>query len=104
MPRRTLLLILGVALVSLVCYRRAEKNPYGRHFAEVLDQIDRDYVEAVDNQKLFEGAIDGMAAIIAPVEPLPLVPAIWMIGKPCSGFPSPASNSCIRSSRKSRWP
>ena len=57
MPRRTLWLILAVVVVSLACYERADRNPYGRWFAHVLDAIDREYVERVDEQKLFEGAL-----------------------------------------------
>ncbi|MEX0677793.1 MAG: S41 family peptidase [Pirellulales bacterium] len=60
MPRRTLWLIFAVVVVSLACYERADRNPYGRWFAEVLDTIDRNYVEPVDEQKLFEGALDGV--------------------------------------------
>lgn len=60
MPRRTLWLIFIVAVTSLACYERADRNPYGRWFSEVLDTIDRYYVEPVDDQKLFEGALDGM--------------------------------------------
>lgn len=60
MSRRSLLLIMMVALVSYACYRRADHNPYGRHFAEILEKIDRNYVEPVDDQKLFEGALEGM--------------------------------------------
>lgn len=60
MPRRTLLFILATALISYVCYQRADRNPYGHYFAEVLRHIDNSYVEAVDDQKLFDGAVDGM--------------------------------------------
>lgn len=60
MPRRSLWLILGAVVVSLACYARADRNPYGRWFSEVLETIDRHYVEPVDDQKLFEGALDGM--------------------------------------------
>lgn len=60
MPRRTLWLIFIVAITSLACYERADRNPYGRWFSEVLETIDRYYVEPVDDQKLFEGALDGM--------------------------------------------
>ncbi len=60
MPRRTLWLIFVVVVISLACYERADRNPYGRWFSEVLDTIDRYYVEPVDDQKLFEGALDGM--------------------------------------------
>ena len=41
MPRRTLWLIFIVAVTSLACYERADRNPYGRWFSEVLDTIDR---------------------------------------------------------------
>jgi carboxyl-terminal processing protease len=47
-------------VVSLACYERADRNPYGRWFAEALDTVDRYYVEPVDEQKLFEGALGGM--------------------------------------------
>lgn len=60
MPRRTLWLIFGVVVVSIACYERAERSPYGRWFSEALNTIDRYYVEPVDEQKLFEGALDGM--------------------------------------------
>lgn len=60
MSRRSLMLIMIVAMVSYACYRRADHNPYGRYFAEIMEKIDRNYVEPVDNQKLFEGALEGM--------------------------------------------
>ena len=60
MPRRTLWLLLVIGVFSLACYERAERNPYGRWFAEVMETIDRYYVEPVDNEKLFQGALDGM--------------------------------------------
>lgn len=60
MPRRTMWLIFAATILSVVCYERADRSPYGRWFAEVLDTIDRHYVEPVDDQKLFEGALDGM--------------------------------------------
>ncbi|MBI3838833.1 MAG: PDZ domain-containing protein [Planctomycetia bacterium] len=60
MPRRTLWMILAVAVFSLACYERADRNPYGRWFSEVLDTIDRYYVEPVNEQKLFESALKGM--------------------------------------------
>jgi carboxyl-terminal processing protease len=60
MPRRSLWLIFAVVVVSLACHERAERNPYGRWFSEVMETIDRYYLEPVDDQKLFEGALDGM--------------------------------------------
>ena len=60
MPRRSLWIIFAVIVVSLVCYERADRNPYARYFGEVLSYIDRSYVEPVDERKLFEGAVQGM--------------------------------------------
>jgi carboxyl-terminal processing protease len=60
MPRRTLWLIFAVVVISLACYERADHNRYGRWFSQVLDTIDRYYLEPVDDQKLFEGALVGM--------------------------------------------
>ncbi len=60
MPRRSLWIILAVVIVSLACYERADRNPYGRWFSEVLETIDRYYLEPVDDQRLFEGALNGM--------------------------------------------
>jgi carboxyl-terminal processing protease len=60
MPRRTLWLVFAVVIVSLACYERADRNPYGRWFAQALDTVGRNYVEPVDEQKLFEGALEGM--------------------------------------------
>jgi carboxyl-terminal processing protease len=60
MPRRTLWLILAAIVISMACYERAEHNPYGRWFAEAMEAVDRHYVEPVDDQKLFEGALAGM--------------------------------------------
>jgi carboxyl-terminal processing protease len=60
MPRRTLWVIFGVVVVSVACYERADHNRYGRWFAEALETVDRQYLEAVDDQKLFEGAVEGM--------------------------------------------
>ena len=60
MPRRTLWIMLAAIVFSLACYERADHNRYGRWFAEVLETIDRHYLEPVDDQKLFEGALAGM--------------------------------------------
>ena len=60
MPRRSLWILFVVMVGSLACYERADRNPYGRWFSEVLETIDRHYLEPVDDQKLFEGALSGM--------------------------------------------
>ena len=33
MPRRNLLVLVAMTLVALLCYRRVQKNPYGRVLA-----------------------------------------------------------------------
>jgi carboxyl-terminal processing protease len=43
-----------------VCYARADRHPYGHYLSEILDIIDSHYVEPVDDEKLFEGAVEGM--------------------------------------------
>ncbi len=37
-----------------------QRNVYVRYFAQALQEIDDNYIEPVDDQKLFEGAITGM--------------------------------------------
>jgi len=51
---------MSAAVVSLVCYQLQDRNPYGRYFSEIVDQIEERYVEKVDRDQLFESAIKGM--------------------------------------------
>ena len=60
MPRRTIFILMLTVAVCFVCYRRAERNVYVRYFAQALQEIDDNYIEPVDDQKLFEGAMTGM--------------------------------------------
>jgi len=65
MSRRNLWIVFLVTIVSLVCYSRATRNPYGRNpygrwFAQAMDTIESQYIERVDSEKLFEGAMRGM--------------------------------------------
>ncbi|HUY92146.1 MAG TPA: S41 family peptidase [Pirellulales bacterium] len=68
MPRRNLYLLLAIAFVSLVCYQKAEssyRSRYGRMtdtIVRVMQQIDENYVEEVDDRKLFEGALNGIVS------------------------------------------
>lgn len=72
MPRRNLQLLLIIVLVSLACYKKADsahRSHYGRMFdtfVEVLRQIDRNYLEEVDERNLFEGAMEGMVGRLDP--------------------------------------
>jgi carboxyl-terminal processing protease len=60
MPRRSVLVIFGVALLSLFCYQAADRNPLGRSFSDVADLIERRFVNDVDRTKLWSGAVRGM--------------------------------------------
>jgi carboxyl-terminal processing protease len=60
MPRRTLLLMFIATIVALACHARADRQPYGQYLSEILGIIDQNYVEPVDEEKLFEGAVEGM--------------------------------------------
>ena len=66
MPRRNVYLLLSIALISLVCYQKADsayRSRYGRMtdtIVRVMQQIDQNYVEEVDDRKLFEGALNGI--------------------------------------------
>jgi carboxyl-terminal processing protease len=62
MPRRTMFILLLVLAVSYVCYRRADRSPYVRYFSQAMQEIEDHYVEPVDDQKLFEGAVVGMVS------------------------------------------
>ncbi len=60
MPRRNLLCLLLMTVVSLACYCQAQRNRYSRSLGNVLDEISRRYYEPVDDAKLYEGAVEGM--------------------------------------------
>jgi carboxyl-terminal processing protease len=60
MPRRNLHLLLAVAVVSLVCYLQKERSRYGHALVDVLNQVERRYLEPVEGSTLFEGAVEGM--------------------------------------------
>jgi carboxyl-terminal processing protease len=60
MPRRNLLLLIGVSLVSLICYQKVLSNRYGRILVDAMTQIERRSLEPVGQEDLFEGAMEGM--------------------------------------------
>lgn len=72
MPRRNLLIIVVVAIVSAICFRQADsahRSEYGQMydtFTEVLKKVDQEYLREVDNRVLFEGALHGMASKLDP--------------------------------------
>jgi len=60
MPRRNVWVLGVLIVVCLACYARVHR--YGRILSFAMDQIDRRSLEAVDERKLFEGALEGMMA------------------------------------------
>jgi len=66
MPRRNLTIIILAAIASIVCYQRADRNPYTTVFSQALHIIGQNYVEEVEPRELFEGALEGMARKLDP--------------------------------------
>jgi carboxyl-terminal processing protease len=60
MPRRNFYWLLGLTVVSLICAGKVSR--YGRVLSYALEQIDQRALEPVDEQNVFEGAVDGMMA------------------------------------------
>jgi carboxyl-terminal processing protease len=60
MPRRNVLWLLLIAVVSLVCYRQLQSNRYGRVLGDALDIVHRRSLKQVGHEKLFNGAMQGM--------------------------------------------
>lgn len=72
MPRQNLVVLVIAAVVSIVCFRQADsahRSEYGRMydtFAEVLKEVDAHYLRKVENQQLFEGALQGIMGRLDP--------------------------------------
>jgi carboxyl-terminal processing protease len=64
MPRRNIVLTVGVVLFSLLCFARADRNPHGRYFAEILNQVDRHALETLPRQQLYEAGVRGMLSAL----------------------------------------
>lgn len=64
MSRRNMFLLFACGLFSGVCYLRAEQNPYARYVAAGYSVIDSWALEDIDDQRLFEGAMYGMVAVL----------------------------------------
>jgi len=66
MPLRNLTIIMVAALLSLTCYMRASRNRYVSTLTDAMNIISADYVDDVEQRKLFEGAMDGMVGQLDP--------------------------------------
>lgn len=73
MPRRNLIAILGVGLVSVLCWQSTQgdqskdeiKELYGT-FVDAVEQVQANYVRPVDHKQLLESALRGMLADLDP--------------------------------------
>lgn len=72
MPRRNLRWLTIVALVSIVCYRKADSGNRTKSgqlydtFNTVMSKIKDNYVGEVNDRELFEGALQGMVSRLDP--------------------------------------
>lgn len=62
MPRRNLIVLFVVAVVSLICYQRTPRNRYGETVARAIDLVSRHALEPLPTDKLYEAAMSGMMA------------------------------------------
>jgi carboxyl-terminal processing protease len=60
MPPRNLTIIFATAILSIVCYLKAERNRYAGAVADAMETVSQYYVEEVDTRTLFEDAMKGM--------------------------------------------
>lgn len=60
MPTRNLLVITLTAIISMVCYAKAQRNRYAAGITEAMKIIDSKYVKEVDIRDLYENAMDGL--------------------------------------------
>ena len=60
MPKRNLFVLLLMIVTAVVAWLARDRAGHGRRFAEVLGAIDRAYLEPVDQQSLFDAAMEGV--------------------------------------------
>jgi carboxyl-terminal processing protease len=60
MPKRNLFVLLLMVVTAVVAWLARDRAGHGRLFAEVLGAIERTYLEPVDQQSLFDAAMEGV--------------------------------------------
>ena len=60
MPKRNLLLLCVVSAICLVAWMARDRGAHARRFGEVMELIDRTYLDPVSSDKLFEAAMAGV--------------------------------------------
>ncbi len=58
MPRRNLHILWLAAILCLACYAKVDRQ--GRMFVFALNEVEDRYLEPIDRQELFEGAMEGL--------------------------------------------
>jgi len=66
MPLRNISVIFLAMLISIACYRTASRNRYVGTLTEAMNLVVDNYVDDVDERKLFEGAMEGMIDELDP--------------------------------------
>ena len=64
MTRRNLSLLLFTLAFSVLCWSRAEKNPYARYLSESFTAIDDGSLERVPSDELFDTAVTSMVSTL----------------------------------------
>lgn len=57
---RNFILLVTTAVLSLLCYQKAQWNRYAVTISEAMAIVERNYVEPVEGRQLFEDAMSGM--------------------------------------------
>ncbi|HUT13321.1 MAG TPA: S41 family peptidase [Thermoguttaceae bacterium] len=60
MPRRNIVVILVVAVVSTLCHGSVQNNRFGRILVEAMNKISQRSLKPIDKEALLEGGIEGM--------------------------------------------
>lgn len=64
MSRRNSTVLLVAVAIGLLCYSRAERNPYARYASRAYRLVDENSLENPPDGELFSGAVRGMVAVL----------------------------------------
>ena len=60
MPLKNVIVLAVCSIVSLTCFFAAARNRYSNLFAEVIELVEREHLQAPKSEDLFETAMSGM--------------------------------------------
>ena len=61
--RNIRILLIGI-VVSILCFARADRNPYARHIARAANEIQHHALYRVPGRRLLDGAVAGMVDVL----------------------------------------